>query len=93
MSVGSETQPAQIVNIIRLDEDTLYFLICRHQQSSFLYDPYALYPEVRARLWSPQVGELEVVEMKDIKCHFASLTLKQRSGVDAVAVLPLWRNA
>lgn len=84
--------PARIDHIIQFENQSLYLAVRRFKRAGLYYDPYARYKSLGARIWSDQCGELEVVTLDNVACHFACLPLTMSSGAGGICVLPLWRR-
>lgn len=71
--------PARIQSIFQilfLESVQTLIAIRRHQPSQLRHDPFSQHPALRARLWSVQLGELEIIWPDQVFSHFACLPLK-----------------
>ncbi len=81
--------PAIIEGIIQISTTDTLFAV-RHLLRTTSTDPFIIYRELQASLWSHHTGQVVIIKPEDIDCHFASLPMEWE-GADCVAVISLSR--
>lgn len=83
--------PAQIDTILRVGSTDIqtFIAVRRHMSSQATYDPFSQFPILRTRLWSAQLGDLEIIRPEQISSHFACLSMSDNRK--NIAVLSLSR--
>ena len=81
--------PAIIEGIIQISTTEILFAV-RHLLRTTSTDPFIIYRELQASLWSHHTGQVVIIKPEDVDCHFASLPMEWE-GANCVAVISLSR--
>lgn len=81
--------PAIIEGIIQISTTEILFAV-RHLLRTTSSDPFIIYRELKASLWSHHTGQVVIIKPEDVECHFASLPMEWE-GANCVAVISLAR--
>jgi hypothetical protein len=81
--------PAQIESMLQTPSNDTFF-VARYFLKPLSNDPFKKYPLLQSSLWSQELGQLVIVNPKDVESHFACLAFKW-NGTDSFAVVSLSR--
>jgi len=75
LNESEDLVPARIDHILQLrigDAVKTLIVVRRHERSQVPCDPFLRYPIVRAKMWSTQLKEFEIVAIDAIRSHYAA---------------------
>jgi hypothetical protein len=76
---GTVAAPARIEHIVQLpapEEISTFIGIRRYKSITLSEDPFLSFPVLQTRIWSAQLGNLEIIPVNHICAHFAQLSVK-----------------